>query len=121
MKTTLHRSALLASAGDCCLCDEPLPENRVYVCRGCSDTSEPQQHWTTGNENSHNHGPGQPEKLDSSPFLDRGGRLRIPFNSPARFRWWQGGQSPAATARELGASAAEIARLITPSEARRWR
>lgn len=35
------------------------------------------------------------------PHLDQAGGLVIPINAPARFRWWQGGQPPLETLREL--------------------
>ena len=40
------------------------------------------------------------------------GELIIPLNSPARFRWWQDGQSIEATLRELGASEETIKRYV---------
>lgn len=35
------------------------------------------------------------------PYLDQSGELVIPVNAPARYRWWQGGQPPSDTLREL--------------------
>jgi len=35
------------------------------------------------------------------PFLNAGGDLVIPFASPARYHWWNGGQSVAATLSEI--------------------
>jgi len=35
------------------------------------------------------------------PFLTPGGSLVIPFDSPQRYHWWRGGQSVAATLKEV--------------------
>jgi hypothetical protein len=37
------------------------------------------------------------------PYIDNG-TLVIPFDAPAKYRWWQGGQTIAETLEELGAS-----------------
>jgi len=49
-----------------------------------------------------------PETIDlgeqvegGKPFLTPGGTLVIPFDSPERYHWWRGGQSVAATLREV--------------------
>lgn len=110
-------------ADRCCLCNAALAEERrSYVCRPCSRPDGAAfQEWTPAGQRADNHGDCQNTRVDTSPYLNPLGNLRIPFDAPARYRWWQGGQSPAATARELGASGEEVARLITPTEARRWR
>jgi len=36
------------------------------------------------------------------PFLTAGGDLSIPFDSPARYHWWNGGQRVDATLAEAG-------------------
>lgn len=41
------------------------------------------------------------EPEQTMPFID-GETLVIPFNSPERYHWWKGGQSPCDTLRELG-------------------
>ena len=44
------------------------------------------------------------EKLNSSgimPYLNESGDLVIPFDSPEKYHWWVGGQSPTETLREL--------------------
>jgi hypothetical protein len=59
-------------------------------------------------------GPRKPEGLENNdcavrttpaterlPFLTAGGNLVIPFESPARYHWWDGGQSVAATMAEV--------------------
>jgi hypothetical protein len=43
------------------------------------------------------------------PYIDTDGNLRIPFDSPARYHWWKGGQSIAETLREVGTSEAAFA------------
>lgn len=35
------------------------------------------------------------------PYLDRDGALVIPFGCDPRYRWWQGGQLPSETEREM--------------------
>lgn len=39
---------------------------------------------------------------ETLPYVTEFNSLVIPFNSPARYRYWQGGQSPAETLLELG-------------------
>ena len=41
------------------------------------------------------------EKQERMPYFTPGGTLVIPFDSPARFHWWKGGQSVAATIAEV--------------------
>ena len=43
---------------------------------------------------------GEPDPI-AMPYLEAGGQLIIPFNCPYKYRWWQGGQSIAATIAEL--------------------
>ena len=42
--------------------------------------------------------------VSNHPYIDSHGDLCIPCNCDPRYRWWAGGQSIAATLRELGAS-----------------
>lgn len=44
--------------------------------------------------------------IPSRPYLTEHGELIIPFESDHRYHWWSGGQSVAATLRELNASPA---------------
>lgn len=47
-------------------------------------------------------GPWPPVDPDARPWIDARGCLVIPFNSPAKYRWWQeGGQSVMETLKEL--------------------
>ena len=48
--------------------------------------------------------PWPPENPASLPTIGADGALTIPFDAPARFRWWQGGQSAEATRAELVAA-----------------
>lgn len=41
------------------------------------------------------------EEIGPAPYLNPAGALVIPMNAPPRFRWWQGGQLPSETMREL--------------------
>lgn len=45
--------------------------------------------------------PWPPENPASLPTIGADGALRIPFDAPARFRWWQGGQTAEQTLAEL--------------------
>ena len=47
---------------------------------------------------------GVPEQ-SPKPYIATDGNLRIPFDSPARYHWWKGGQSIAETLREVALSA----------------
>ncbi|SRR6266496_52571 len=56
----------------------------------------------TGKENT----PETTEEVDEEdpkalPYLDATGELRIPFNCPKKYRWWQGGQTISETLAEL--------------------
>lgn len=42
--------------------------------------------------------------LAPMPYITESRSLVIPFNAPARYRWWVDGQSPIETLAELGAS-----------------
>ena len=35
------------------------------------------------------------------PFIDQAGKLVIPVNAPAKYRWWTGGQPPRETLKEI--------------------
>lgn len=48
--------------------------------------------------------PWPPENPASQPTIGADGALNIPFDAPARYRWWQGGQSAEATRAELAAA-----------------
>lgn len=108
---------LLRPVPTCAYCDRPLSGGRRYLCQVCQPaplrTSAADYDWTGGREEAHNQADCKSPQLDR-PQLDQAGRLRIPLSAPAVYRWWQGGQSPADTARELGATEAEIARLQPP-------
>lgn len=52
------------------------------------------------------------DSQNTLPCLDRNGVLVIPFGSPKRFHWWNGGQGLLATLAELGASEQIIKRYI---------
>jgi hypothetical protein len=63
----------------------------VYMCKGSESTV-----------------PSVPECLladtgEKLPYLTEGGTLVIPFDSPARYHWWKGGQSIAGTRAEVTA------------------
>lgn len=45
--------------------------------------------------------PWPPEDPDALPTIGPDGGLTIPVTAPRRFRWWQGGQPPSETLREL--------------------
>jgi hypothetical protein len=45
------------------------------------------------------------------PFLTAGGDLSIPFDSLARYHWWRGSQSVAATMAEVRAGLANQERM----------
>lgn len=45
--------------------------------------------------------PWPPEDPDAKPTIGHDGGLTIPLTAPRRFRWWQGGQPPSETLREL--------------------
>ncbi|WP_282756008.1 hypothetical protein [Desulfuromonas thiophila] len=60
--------------------------------------------------------PWPPENPASLPTICADGALNIPFDAPARFRWWQGGQSAEATRAELVA-ASQIAEITGKKEA----
>jgi len=45
--------------------------------------------------------PWPPEDPDALPTISPDGGLTIPVTAPRRFRWWQGGQPPSETLREL--------------------
>lgn len=75
----------------CCRCGAPYEWGRRYTCAACQLAAE--------------------ELLDQQEATRRrdphlvGGELRIPFDSPARFRWWDKGQTIIETLQELGAPA----------------
>jgi len=48
------------------------------------------------------------------PFISMSGCLCIPWNSPKKYRWWQGGQSIMETLIELNASEEVKAKYRTP-------
>lgn len=52
-------------------------------------------------------------KLQPLPYLDNG-ILRIPFDSPQKYHWWNRGQSIKDTLRELGASDEILKRYKSP-------
>lgn len=54
----------------------------------------------------------------SAPYLDQAGAMIIPCDAPERYRWWQGGQAPDQTARELGMPESEIASRYLPPAAK---
>lgn len=92
----------LGDAGDlCATCDAPLSPGRLYQCEGCQER----------------HPGGRLAGADSSqsePHWGADGCLRIPFASDKRFHWWAGGQSPLATALELGATPDQAQRYADP-------
>ncbi|WP_305044517.1 hypothetical protein [Geoalkalibacter sp.] len=45
--------------------------------------------------------PWPPEDPEALPKIGPGGALIIPFTAPRRYRWWQGGQPPSETRREI--------------------
>jgi hypothetical protein len=49
------------------------------------------------------------------PHLNEQGELVIPFGAPARFHWWQGGQSALDTSIEIGAPDEVLRRLNPPA------
>lgn len=53
------------------------------------------------------------ETTEAMPYLKENGELIIPNNAPAKYRWWDGGQSVKETLEELEASEEVIERYIS--------
>lgn len=49
-------------------------------------------------------------KIKPMPYITEFGCLIIPYNSPKRYHWWNGGQSVLNTLLELGASSDVLAK-----------
>lgn len=61
-----------------------------------------------------------PVNHDHKPYINQHGHLVIPHDGPRRYRWWQGGQPPSETLRELWEERAAIAEFdggLTRAEA----
>lgn len=89
------RATLTTDEDACASCGAALGEAVLYQCEACSALFTP--------------APGPQD-----PYWGPDGRLRIPCDSPGRFRWWQGGQPPHTTALELGASQAQAWLYTSP-------
>lgn len=53
------------------------------------------------------------ETTESMPYLKENGELIIPNNAPAKYKWWDGGQSVKETLEELEASQEVIERYVS--------
>jgi len=113
-------SPLLRSVPTCAYCDRPLAGGRRYLCQVCQPaplrTRAADYDWTPGPDKCDNQADCDSSRLDRLPYIDLAGNLITPLDCPARYRWWQGGQSPIETLRELGAPAEMLARYTWPGE-----
>ncbi len=84
-----------APARKCALCPNELRPQNSYICFPCQNS---------------------PHALTAGPLevCIVEGRLHIPFDAPARYRWWQGGQSIYETLIELRASVEVLRHYTTP-------
>lgn len=121
-EATSGPAPLLRSVPACAYCDRPLGGGRRYLCQACQPaplrTRTADYDWTEGPSEAHNQAAGESAGLDKRPYLDAAGNLITPLDCPPRYRWWQGGQSPRETLRELGAPEEMFARYTWPGERR---